>query len=123
MKSQSAPLLFLTLTIPSIQVAHAVDATAAPVQFPKFPENGIAVSIDGKLDEAVWADVPAFDNMVVIDPDTLKQSQFETHSRFFYTDKGLYVGISSQQDADTLIARLSSRDQFINRDGFEFTLD
>ena len=36
---------------------------------------------------------------------------------FFYNDKGLYVGVANYQDNETLLARLSSRDRFIRRDG------
>lgn len=116
-------LLLLALAARSNQVAYAVDATDQPFVFPKLSDDDVQIRIDGKLDEAVWSQVPAYDNMVVIDPDTLKRGQFETYSRFFYTDEGLYIGISNQQDADSLIARLSSRDKYVNRDGFDFTLD
>ncbi|MDP7595021.1 MAG: DUF5916 domain-containing protein [Pseudomonadales bacterium] len=117
----TVPILLLALGVHSL--AEAADATELSFEFPKFADNRAEITVDGKLDEAVWSEVPAFDNMVVIDPDTMKPAQLHTQSRLFYTDEGLYVGIVSQQDPDTLIARLSSRDQFINRDGFEFTLD
>jgi len=113
-------LVVAVLTEPA---ALAVDATEAPLLFEKFTEKEVNVSIDGTLDEAVWNSIQAFDNMVVVEPDTLTAGQLTTQSRFFYTDKGLYFGIMSQQDPDNLVARLSSRDKFINRDGIEVGLD
>ncbi|MFT4799575.1 MAG: hypothetical protein ACI9W1_003014 [Candidatus Azotimanducaceae bacterium] len=83
----------------------------------------ISVKIDGNLDEPIWSDRQKRGNMVVIEPDTLADPVNETETYFFYTDNGLYVGVVSHQDPDTLLARLSSRDKFIRRDGISFTLD
>jgi len=40
----------------------------------------------------------------------------KTETYLFYTDNGLYGGGVSHQDPDTLLARLSSRDSFVERD-------
>ena len=98
-----------------------IDATDEPLDVPKF--DTVSVQIDGRLDEAVWASVPAYDNMTVVSPDTLASPRYETRSRLFYTDEGFYVGMHSLQPPDTRIARLSSRDAFLNRDGMSVTLD
>ena len=74
------------------------------------------VRIDGVLDEPAWSNLPAYDEFRVLEPDTLADTPYATRVRMFYTDKGLYVGIDMEQPADTLVARLSSRDQFLNRD-------
>lgn len=116
------PILFAFAVLPGT-AALAVDATEVPLIFEKFTEQEINISIDGTLDEEVWRKVQSFDNMVVIEPDTLTEGQLATESRFFYTDKGIYVGVNNQQDPSSLVARLSSRDKFINRDGIEFGLD
>ena len=81
------------------------------------------ITIDGKLDEAIWSDIPGHDNMVIVEPDLLTPPRFRTVNRFFYTDRGLYVGVWNEQPPDTLIARLSSRDDYINRDSWTLTLD
>ncbi len=81
------------------------------------------MTIDGRLDEAIWDDIPGYDNMTVVEPDTLTPASFRTVARYFYTDRGLYVGVWNEQPPDTLIARLSSRDEFINRDSWGLTLD
>ena len=61
--------------------------------------------------------------MLVMDPDTLEKTRFKTDARMFYTEKGLYVGVFMEQPSETLIARLSSRDEFINRDSIRITID
>jgi hypothetical protein len=83
----------------------------------------VGVTIDGRIDEAIWRDVPGYDNMLVMDPDTLVEPRYKTDVRLFYTDKGLYIAAFMEQPKDTLVSRLSSRDQFINRDEFGITLD
>ena len=82
------------------------------------------VRIDGVLDEDVWATLPAYDEFVVIDPDTLADTKHATRVRIFYDDTGLYFGIDMDQPVNTLIARLSGRDnRGLNRDSINITLD
>ena len=85
--------------------------------------NDARIQLDGKVDEAVWREQPGHDNMRVSEPDTLTAASYTTATRFFYTDKGLYVSAVMEQPPDTLIARLSARDQYINRDQFGVALD
>ena len=54
------------------------------------------------LDEPIWQQLPAYDEFVVIDPDTLGEPPHGTRVRFFYDDKNLYVGIVMDQP-DTLL--------------------
>ena len=35
--------------------------------------------------------MPGYDNMLVMDPDTLVEPRYKTDVRLFYTDKGLYI--------------------------------
>ena len=35
--------------------------------------------------------------MLVMDPDTLEKTRFETDARMFYTEKELYVGVFMEQ--------------------------
>jgi hypothetical protein len=76
------------------------------------------------LDEPAWANLPAYDEFRVLEPDTLADTPYATNVQMFYTDRGLYVGIDMEQPAETLIARLSGRDiRAINRDGISITID
>lgn len=94
-----------------------------PPQMNLVELNGVDIVIDGRLDEDAWNRVNGFENMIVVSPDTLVEPEFRTFVRIFYTKRGLYVSADMEQPADTLVQRLSARDQDLNRDGFGITLD
>lgn len=82
------------------------------------------IQIDGHLDEPIWQTLPVYDEFVVTDPDTLGRTSHETLIRLAYDDRGLYIGADLRQPPETLIKRLSGRDQrTINRDSINLTLD
>ncbi|MBT7880644.1 MAG: hypothetical protein HN738_21410, partial [Gammaproteobacteria bacterium] len=82
------------------------------------------ISIDGYLDEDAWGHLTAYDEFVVISPDTLADSAHATRVRIFYDNTGLYFGIDMEQPAETIISRLSGRDKRgLNRDSINVTLD
>ena len=82
------------------------------------------IEIDGRLDEAAWRNLPTYGDFYMVQPDTLETAKLETEVRIFYTSKGFYLSANMQQDPQTLVERLSSRDQgHLNRDYFSFTLD
>ena len=122
--SLSAPYVFAGESQATVVARH--DALRSPgdgedILVPRY--GTVEIAIDGKLDEAVWREVAAYDNMVVVEPETLDPTRFRTLARFFYTDQGLYIGVWNEQPPETLIARLSSRDEDISRDGWGITLD
>lgn len=82
-----------------------------------------AVKVDGHVDEVVWQQASRLGEFVVIEPDTGEPERFDTFMRAVYTDKGIYVSAVMEQPVDTLIKRLSGRDQRDNRDSFTVTLD
>ncbi|PCH61966.1 MAG: hypothetical protein COC19_03560 [SAR86 cluster bacterium] len=92
-------------------------------QLTQVEESEANIVLDGFVDEAVWQQIPVIDGMKVIDPDTLEDAPYETHTRIFYTQKGIYVGVINYQDPDTLVARMTSRDTQLDRDGFVVGLD
>ena len=90
----------------------------------RVEHTDVEIKIDGKLDEAIWGSLPTHDNFRVIEPDTMIVGPYATRVHFFYTARGLYVGIDMDQPAETLISRLSGRDDFrVNRDSVGLTLD
>ena len=105
----------------ALQVHVAYSADAESIILEHHPDA--QVRIDGVIDESIWASLPVYDQMLVIDPDTLIEPEFATRTRFFYTDKGLYVAAVMEQPLGTLVERLSNRDQELNRDAFGITLD
>ena len=66
-----------------------------------------AITIDGKLDEPIWSDLPAHSQTVTLQPETLAEPAYPTHTKFFYTERGLYIGVLSEQPSDTLIDKPS----------------
>ncbi len=101
-------------------------STADPVEaivVPRYADRDLDIVLDGVLDEGVWAETPGYDGMRVIQPDTLVEPRYRTVVRYLYTERGLYVGAWMEQPPETLLARLSSRDEHINRDNFGITLD
>ncbi|MYE22475.1 MAG: hypothetical protein F4Y01_00735, partial [Gammaproteobacteria bacterium] len=85
--------------------------------------NDARVRIDGRLDDHAWDELAVHDRFVSVDPDTLRPSDLPTRVRIFYNDRGLYVGADMVQDPETLVQVLSSRDKYLRRDYFSFTLD
>jgi hypothetical protein len=82
------------------------------------------IVIDGHLDEPLWQTLPVYDEFVIIEPDTLGNTSHRTLIRLAYDDRGLYIGADMRQPPETLIKRLSGRDQrTINRDSINITLD
>ena len=72
----------------------------------------------------MWQELPAYDEFVVLEPDTLKPGVDETLVRIFYSSRGMYFGIDMTQPEGTLVSRLSGRDiRQINRDSINITLD
>ncbi len=90
-----------------------------PVPYSESPN----IEIDGDVTEAEWLRHPGIDEMVVTEPDTADKPDYKTVSRFIYTDKGLYVSAVMTQPRETIVDRLSARDQSLNRDSFMITLD
>ena len=107
-------------SLPTTRLTPGGEASAS-IAIPYF-EN-VQVDVDGRQDEPVWQSVPAYDEMLVSEPDTGEKPSYATHTRFFYTKKGLYVSATMEQPRDTRVNRLSARDQFINRDAFHITID
>ena len=81
------------------------------------------IRIDGRVDEPIWSEIPAFDRMKVINPDTLEKSRYSTKIRIFSDNKGLYVSADMEQPEDTLVERLTTRDESVNSDTFYVMID
>ncbi|MDP1931798.1 MAG: DUF5916 domain-containing protein [Gammaproteobacteria bacterium] len=111
--------LALALIISSV----AVQAQEVIPQLTQVDEATANITLDGRLDEGIWARIPAIDGMRVVIPDTLAEASLETHTKIFYTERGIYVGVMNFQDPATLVARMTSRDTRLERDGFVFNID
>lgn len=109
----------LTAAAPGSRAADE-DESIRPRQ---YAADELQMRIDGRLDEAVWSEARVHDDFRIIEPDTLLRPGSATEVRFAYTDAGLYVGVTAEQDPDTLVARLTPRDARINRDTISITID
>lgn len=119
----TAGLLATLLAAPQAHCAEAETYAMPLVSLQEFAETELDITIDGKLDEPLWQQLPFYDRMRIIFPDTMVAAPHETRTRLFYTERGLYVGIWAEQPVDTLIARLSPRDKFVSRDRVRVFID
>ena len=90
---------------------------------PNLPDDEVSIILDGIVNEPVWSQVPDYDNMLVAVPGTGEPGHYPTEMRMLATDRGIYVSAVMYQPKDTLVSRLSVRDDFIDRDTFGITLD
>ena len=104
-------------------LAASGTAAAQMPQLIRVEEGDANIQLDGFVDEPVWERLPVVDGMRVIDPDTLAEAPYETHVRMFYTERGIYVSAVNYQPPETLLARMTSRDTRLDRDGFVVGLD
>ncbi|MDO9476448.1 MAG: hypothetical protein Q7L07_07025, partial [Pseudohongiella sp.] len=92
-------------------------------QLTRMDEGVADITLDGRLDEAVWQQVPVIDGMRVILPDTLAEASLRTDTKIFYTERGIYVGVMNHQDTESLVARMTPRDTRLERDGVVISID
>ena len=95
-----------------------------PMNILRRQHEEIEIKIDGHISEAIWAQIQPFNNLKVIEPDTLADAPYRTDMRMVYTERGIYVSFDMEQPAASIIQRFAPRDSFeVNRDNVGFTLD
>ncbi len=114
------PAFALIYLLFGLNTVHAQDAIP---QLTQVDEDLADITLDGRLDEAIWQSIPTIDGMRVIAPDTLVAASLRTETRIFYTERGIYVGVMNYQNPQTLVARMTSRDTRLERDGFVIMID
>jgi len=90
---------------------------------PRVTHQEAEVTIDGALAESVWLRAQVYQDFSVISPDTLEPAPESTEMLVFYTERGMYVGARMQQTQSPLVERLSSRDEFLQRDRISVSID
>ena len=103
----------------------AIDAGArAPIRLLRVAHDAADITIDGRIDEPAWQDVPALNNMKVVEPDTLGDPTYRTDVRMFYTERGFYISYDMEQPRQTIVERYTARDdRDVSRDYVSFSLD
>ena len=104
-----------------VNAASASDGQSGTMRIARVEDADI--KIDGLVNEAIWSEIPVFDRMKVINPDTLEKSKYVTKIRIFSDNKGLYVSADMEQPKDTLVERLTARDESVNSDTFYVMID
>ena len=99
------------------------EATEAAITVLRVDDAVADIKLDGRLDEAVWRRIPAYDHMMVTTPDNDEPAAFRTHTFLFYSERGLYVGAWNEQPPDTLVSRLTGRDVFDTSDAYQIVID
>ena len=82
------------------------------------------VKLDGILDEAVWQDVPAGTDFVVLRPNPGEPASQPTEVRVVYDNLGVYIGATLlDSKPDSIQAELTERDDLGNTDFFGIVVD
>ena len=99
------------------------DSISPPLVIPRFSEAEVDIRLDGSLDDAVWARVPAYDRMTLVRPDRGGTGRYRTQTFIFYTERGLYVGAWNEQPSESLTPRLAGRDGWGTGDAYQVMID
>jgi hypothetical protein len=87
------------------------------------PHEEVDIKLDGLVDEAIWQQVPAFDMMLVSVPGIGKPGEYRTENRLLATEKGLYISAVMYQPPESIVMRMTKRDDHTDRDTYGVTLD
>jgi len=116
------------LPVPVLAVALLLSAAtlAWPHQGPTLQISRTAgpVSVDGRLDEEIWAAATVADDFLQRDPNEGEPATERTELRLLYDDDALYVGARlHDREADQIVRQLSRRDVVAETDTFSLYLD
>lgn len=90
----------------------------------RFDHSELGISVDGRLSESVWSNATAIDQMRTISPETLNTPVYASVVRVLYSERGIYIGFDLEQPTDTIVQRISTRDNTsLDRDSVSITLD
>jgi hypothetical protein len=116
---------------PSVAVLAALFAQARPAAPSTLPARPHITAtrtpqpptIDGRLDDPVWATAPLSDSFVQHYPDEGAPPTERTTVRVLYDDKNVYIGIDAEQVNAPIVKRLARRDSQIPSDGVWLDID
>jgi hypothetical protein len=120
--SRDAPSQFVGRGEQSVYGSEA-NVDLHQLQIPTLEHGSSNITLDGRIDESTWREIPYYDNMRVSIPDIGEPAKYSTKVRLFATEKGLYISADMEQPIDTLVERLTRRDDWVDRDIFGVTID
>jgi hypothetical protein len=86
--------------------------------------SGSALRLDGRLDEPVWAEAPAIDDMVQNEPDNMQPPTERTVVQVAYDDRYLWVAVRCyMRDVSQISTGLGRRDAMPPGDVIRLTFD
>jgi len=115
--------VFLALQFPSTIKAEtkteSAHRTATAVRI-----NGAPPKLDGVLNDDIWKTAPLHEGFRQRDPDEGKPATERTTFQIAYDDEALYFAIMCyDSEPDKIVARLARRDNHIESDRIDITLD
>jgi hypothetical protein len=88
-----------------------------------LPKIEAAVVVDGRLDEAPWANAAVLNGFSLYQPADGRPAPDSTEVRVWYSSDALHFGIRAYADAGTVAATLADRDRIGSDDTIELHLD
>jgi hypothetical protein len=125
-RSLAVSLVLATVFLPHPFRAQAqnlkeAQASASIIRIEKLNEK---VVIDGRLDEAVWQQIPPITSFTQTEPDEGKPASERTEVRIFYDDKKIYFGFRCfDREPSKIVARFDAHDARTNSDSVDILLD
>ncbi|CAN5237120.1 hypothetical protein BH24GEM2_BH24GEM2_17220 [soil metagenome] len=99
------------LLLGSTLLSPAQDTTVMRVLSAVRVTAGQAPTLDGRLDDAIWATAPAATEFVQRGPDPGKPATQRTEARVLYDNSAIYVGMRMYDtQPDSIAAQLARRD-------------
>ncbi len=81
------------------------------------------IILDGKLNESIWQRSEKYESFIQRDPDEGKPASQRTVVKVAYDENALFVAAIMFDQPDSIISRLSRRDEFVQTDRFTLFLD
>jgi hypothetical protein len=137
-RAASFGILLLASGVPAGQALALQDARPLPKAQPTPPRpdgsarrvliaqplGSAAIAIDGRLDEAVWANAAAAGDFIVHEPNAGAPSAQRTEARVVYGPDAIHIGMRMYDSApDSIVAMLARRDQIVHSDWVFVALD
>ena len=108
------PVAFLSIVLPFFLQAQTTDLDRKSMDIPILTGD---VTINGSLDESVWAQAAVIEDLHQVLPEEYATPTQPTQVRVFYTENALYVGATmTESDPDQITDRVLRQGQALSGD-------
>lgn len=127
MRRPAPAILWLSLLLPgfltTLPAAQRENAGQTPPAL-QITHRDAEVRVDGRLDEAVWAELEPITDLLQTEPDEGRPTSERTEIRIFYSRSKLYFAFKCfDTDPRRIIARYDAHDARTNSDSVDILLD